>query len=84
MHTIPTSPKSTGYSATVRLTLRIGDRRFELAQVGPTWVLFDKPVVLPSGSAVLEIEIDGRYSLTEIEFEETEMPSSRYSYFLMP
>ena len=73
---------SNGYSASVRLTLRVGQRRLALAQVAPTWVLFDQPVRLSPGPAVLEIDIDGRCSPINIELEPGEMPARRVSYDL--
>lgn len=76
------SGRSAGYSASVRLTLRVGERTIPLAQVGPDWVRFPEPVRLDPGIAVLEIEIDGRRECTEVEIEGADVPTERFHYLL--
>jgi hypothetical protein len=50
------------YSTTVRLILHVGDKQYELADVGPFDARLRKPQVLleRSDRAILEIIVDGR------------------------
>ncbi len=49
-----------GYSAEVRITLRVGDRLFNVAQVHNTACYLRDPADVPPGPAELMISIDGR------------------------
>ncbi len=82
MPTAQNASAGLAYSASVRLTLRIGPQRFELAQVAPTWIQLEEAVTLPSGRATLEIDIDGRCSPIDIEIEAGAAPARRFSYEL--
>jgi hypothetical protein len=82
MYTVPASTGSAAYSASVRLSLRLAGQPRVLAQVGPTWVSFDEPVVLESKFATLAIEIDGHTDLTEIELDEPRTLATQFSYSL--
>ncbi|HZW11494.1 MAG TPA: hypothetical protein VFF69_16455 [Phycisphaerales bacterium] len=74
--------RSDGYSATVRLTLRVADRVIRLGQVGPTWFRCPTPVTIPAGPALLEIEVDGSISQSRILVDETDSPSELFHYDL--
>lgn len=69
-----------GYSATVRLRLRLADRVISLAQVGRTTFRTRVPVALPPGPAMLEIEVDGSVSQTRIVVAAGESPAQLFHY----
>jgi hypothetical protein len=75
-------PSSHGYSATVRLTLRLSDRAIRLGQVGPTHFRSRTPVTIPAGPALLEIEVDGSSTRTRIVVAAGESPSRLFHYDL--
>ena len=55
-----------GYSAEVRITLRVGERLFEVAQVHNTACYLRNPADVPPGLAELMISIDGRENLKTV------------------
>jgi hypothetical protein len=71
-----------GYSATVRLTLRLSDRAIRLGQVGPTWFRTREPTTIPPGPATLEIEIDGVVDRTAIVIDDAGGPAQVFHYDL--
>lgn len=52
------SVSATGYSATVRLQLIIGEARFELGQIGPGSIYLSEPVALPPCEAEVVMHVD--------------------------
>lgn len=79
-HTPPPNPA--GYSATVRLTLRLPDRVIRLGQVRPTHFRCRTPETISAGPATLEIDVDGSLSQTRIMIESTSGPSQVFEYDL--
>jgi len=71
-----------GYSATVRLSLRLHDRAILLAQVGPTWFRTPAPTTIPPGPASLDIDVDGSISRTTIVIDEADAPAELFHYDL--
>lgn len=57
---------TTTYSAEVRITLRVGERVFEVAQVHNTACYLRNPADVPPGPAELMISVDGRESLENV------------------
>jgi hypothetical protein len=57
--TVPTS--STGYSANIRMQLRLNGDVFSVAQLGPDFLILDNPTDLPPGLGEIEVWIDGRH-----------------------
>jgi hypothetical protein len=51
---------NTGYSSDVRLTLRVGDRLFDVGQVLPDRCMVRDPVDVDPGPAELTISVDGQ------------------------
>jgi hypothetical protein len=61
---------SPGYSADVRLSLVVGDRSFDVGQVGPEDLVLREPVTLPPCEGEIVITIDGserRYPVSLID-----------------
>ncbi|MCC7337122.1 MAG: hypothetical protein IT422_18680 [Pirellulaceae bacterium] len=57
---------TTSYSAEVRITLRVGERVFDVAQVHNTACYLRNPADVPAGPAELMISVDGRESLENV------------------
>jgi hypothetical protein len=57
--TVPTSPR--GYSANIRMQLRLNVYVFYVAQLGPDFLILDNPTDLPPGLGEIEMWIDGRH-----------------------
>lgn len=55
-----------GYSAEVRITLRVGERMFDVAQVHNTACYLRNPADVPPGPAELIISVDGRERLKTV------------------
>ena len=60
------SPKTTGSSATVRSQLLIADHAFEVAQLGPGYVILRNPLATAPAEAVLSLIIDGEEELHHV------------------
>ena len=73
------APKTSGYSATVRLELRIADRRIPLAQVGPDWVIPRRPHSLPPTEAQLVVAIDDHVETTEVILDDGMSEDQRFT-----
>lgn len=58
-----------GYSADVRLRLRVNGSVFNLAQVGHDRVIFDEAQVLPEGRAEVIVIVDGYEMRREVLIE---------------
>ena len=63
MNSVPSS----GYSATVRLELHVGNDVFELAEIAPQSVYLRKPVTLPPSDAEVVMYVDGRRRVWQVE-----------------
>jgi hypothetical protein len=50
---------STGYSASVRLWLKYGERMIPLSHSGGSYVIPRDPIDLPAGDGAIVLEIDG-------------------------
>lgn len=64
------APKTSGYSATVRLELRVADCRIPLAQVGPDWVIPRRPHALPPTEAELIVTIDDHVETSTVVLDD--------------
>jgi hypothetical protein len=52
-----------GYSADVRMHLSVGGRVFPIAQLGPDFIILDKPLDQPPASGEIVLLIDGSIRL---------------------
>ena len=71
---------SGGYSARVRLSLRVGDSHIPVAQVGGDRLYFDAPVLLPPGTAEVIVDIDGQAKSRAIRLPERSEPARVWEY----
>ena len=74
---------SDGYSARVRLGLRVDGARLEVAQVGPDSLILREPrVIAPSTIADLIIEVDDKVEVTSVILAEgASRTDARVKYF---
>jgi len=49
-----------GYSANVRLALKIGGRTLPLSQIGPNQIVLREPTLIEPSDAEVHMEVDGR------------------------
>jgi hypothetical protein len=66
-----------GYSAHVRLTLRVNGAVHDLSEIGPDWITLRHPVPLRPGPAVVEMAIDGSLSTWSVMLQEPSDGDSR-------
>lgn len=55
-----------GYSADVKIHLVCGDRRYEVAEIGPDSMMLRNAPELPSGYAQIIFEIDGDRTVQDV------------------
>ncbi|HWE95936.1 MAG TPA: hypothetical protein VG269_18380 [Tepidisphaeraceae bacterium] len=48
-----------GHSAQVRMNLHLNGHVYPIAQMGGGRMIFDKPVMLPSGTGMVVMQVDG-------------------------
>jgi len=65
---------SNGYSAKVRLELRIGDTRLPLAQIGQNQIILVQPAILPGTTGEVFAFIDDHVQRWSIEWAASETP----------
>jgi len=63
---------SNGYSARVRLELRIGDTRLPLAQISRDWVMLVNPAILPGTTGEVFAFIDDQIQRWSIKWDASE------------
>jgi hypothetical protein len=64
---------SNGYSARVRIELRVGALRIPVAQTGGGQLIFDRPTTLPASEGEVVMHIDGhehRWRVTSLRSED--------------
>jgi len=71
-------PAPTGYSATVRLHLVVGDDVLELASIGPTEISPREPTELPPGPAEVVMHVDSFERRWQVYLPDGIAPHSRY------
>jgi hypothetical protein len=55
-----TSSSRPGFSADVRMHLRVNGQVFSIGQLGPDFMILDNPADHPPAEAEIELSIDGR------------------------
>jgi hypothetical protein len=66
------APTPSGYSATVKLELEVGEERIPLAQIGGGELVFYQEVVLPGNVGIVVAYIDESVHRWEVEWERSE------------
>lgn len=69
-----TSVSPSSYSARVRLTLVAGNQRLELASIGPEQITTRTPSELAPGPAQLEVTIEGRTEVYDVQLPNGAVP----------
>jgi hypothetical protein len=68
------APTSSGYSASVRLSLRVNGQQFEPAQIGGGMLIFDHPITLPGDSGELHVHIDDHLHRWKVTWDPSATP----------
>jgi hypothetical protein len=59
--------KNNGYSANVRMQLQVNGSILPIGQLGPDFIILDKPAAYPPGRAEIRLSIDDWVTQWEIE-----------------
>jgi hypothetical protein len=70
----PSAYGNIGYSANVKLRLRVNGCLFPLAQVGHDRVMFDQPTVLPEGEAEVIVIVDDQEIRRVVHIDDRTVP----------
>ncbi|HMQ15672.1 MAG TPA: hypothetical protein PKC49_06840, partial [Phycisphaerae bacterium] len=71
---MPIATTSNGYSADVQIELRIGGKRFPVAQTGGGKLILDQPTMLPSSEGEVVMHIDGHEHRWRVALQPTTQP----------
>jgi hypothetical protein len=74
------TPKDQGYSADVRMQLRVNGTTFLIGHLGPTFIILDNPADHPPAQAEITMSIDGRIRRWEVNLPDglcAESPRTR-------
>ena len=66
--------KTLGYSAQVRLELRVDGQCLPLAQVGNDRIIFDQPIVLPANQGEVRVYVDNHVQTSAVTWKLTTEP----------
>ncbi|MDZ4287666.1 MAG: hypothetical protein U0984_06900 [Prosthecobacter sp.] len=68
---------TTGHSALVCITLRVGGKDFKVAQLGPDFLILKEAATLPPSKGTINLEVDGHPDVFPVNLPQGILPNSR-------
>lgn len=72
--------KQGGYSATVEMYLLVDNKQYDIAQIGPSFLLLSHPQAISSGHAQIVIRIDDHEEVQDVILAQSDPTSVELEY----